>query len=388
MAETKKNSKKALSPEIEEIRSRVFVEPKRIFHPSSVDATDAFPGYDNTLSLQSFKENFSINITEMTDEQVVFDMKGIDAPIANALRRILLSEVPTMAIDKVIMYQNTSIMPDEVLAHRLGLIPILADARKFEYLTDKGTPSEKNTLIFTLIAKCEKKHEAPPDAPPSQKFLHSTVLSKDLAWIPQGNQAERFKDSIRPVHDDIVIVKLRPGQSVEAELHVTKGLGSTHAKWSPVCTASYRLLPEIVFTQPVEEELADELVKKCPMGVFDIEDIGGTRTARVAYPRNCSMCRECVRDEEWSDRIKLRRVRDHFIFSVESTGAYRAAEVFKEAIKIFRKKVHAILYEIRKKKGKKKVITLKGKYESALRKQGKIKMARNKKKNQKKTSRS
>jgi len=379
MSETKK-PKKALDPHLEEIKSKVFVNPKRIFHASSADAHDAFPGYDNSLTLESFKENFSVTIIEATDDLVVFDMKGIDAPIANAFRRVLLSEVPTMAIDKVVMYQNTSIMPDEVLAHRLGLIPILADPRQFDYLTEKGTPSEKNTIIFTLIAKCERNKEAPNDAPNSQKFINSTVLSKHLEWIPQGKQAEKFSN-IRPVHDDIVIVKLRPGQSVEAELHVTKGIGNTHAKWSPVCTASYRLLPDITFTQPIEGKLAEELVKKCPMGVFDIEDLGGK--ARVAYPRNCSMCRECVREEPFSEQIKLRRVRDHFIFSVESTGVYRAADVFKEAVKIFQKKVQMILNQIRKKKSKKKVITQKGKYESQLRKQAKQKAAKNKKKNQK-----
>jgi len=47
-----------------------------------------------------------------------------------------------------------------------------------------------------------------------------------------------------------------------------------HAKWSPVATASYRLLPEIQFTEPIVGDDADELVKKCPMNVFDIEDLG------------------------------------------------------------------------------------------------------------------
>ena len=53
----------------------------------------------------------------------------------------------------------------------------------------------------------------------------------------------------------------------------------------------------------------------------------------VARPRQCSMCRECVRGEGWSERVQLRRVRDHFIFSVETTGAYTPAGVVKEAIK-------------------------------------------------------
>ncbi len=65
---------------------------------------------------------------------IVFDLSGVDAPVANALRRILLSEIPTMAIEKVLLFQNTSVIQDEVLAHRLGLIPIKVDPRLFQYL--------------------------------------------------------------------------------------------------------------------------------------------------------------------------------------------------------------------------------------------------------------
>lgn len=70
---------------------------------------------------------------------MVFDLIGVDAPIANALRRTLISEVPTMAISTVYVANNTSILPDEVLAHRLGLIPILADPREFEMRQDERT---------------------------------------------------------------------------------------------------------------------------------------------------------------------------------------------------------------------------------------------------------
>ncbi len=67
----------------------------------------------------------------MDDEEIVFDLIGAEPPLANALRRILLAEIPTMAIEKVTMWQNTSIIPDENLAHRVGLIPIKADPRLF-----------------------------------------------------------------------------------------------------------------------------------------------------------------------------------------------------------------------------------------------------------------
>jgi DNA-directed RNA polymerase I and III subunit RPAC1 len=74
---------------------------------------------------------FSLNVVSETPEELVVDITGINAAMANAIRRILIAEVPTMAIERVDLYQNTSVLPDEMLAHRLGLIPIKADSRLF-----------------------------------------------------------------------------------------------------------------------------------------------------------------------------------------------------------------------------------------------------------------
>ena len=81
---------------------------------------------------QIFSQITNIEIKSKTKEEIVFDIKGVDPTVVNTLRRIMIAEVPTMAIETVIINQNTSIIPDEVLAHRLGLIPILADANDFK----------------------------------------------------------------------------------------------------------------------------------------------------------------------------------------------------------------------------------------------------------------
>jgi len=75
-----------------------------------------------------------VAVVQFKEEDMEFDMVGVDAAIANAFRRILIAEVPTMAVEKVSIHNNTSIIQDEVLAHRLGLIPIRADPRKFKML--------------------------------------------------------------------------------------------------------------------------------------------------------------------------------------------------------------------------------------------------------------
>lgn len=84
-------------------------------------------------SIKHFIKNSDIKIKELNDEEIIFDLMGVEPPLANALRRIMIAEIPTMAIEKVEMWQNTSIIPDENLAHRIGLVPIYVDPTVFEY---------------------------------------------------------------------------------------------------------------------------------------------------------------------------------------------------------------------------------------------------------------
>ncbi|XP_069743982.1 DNA-directed RNA polymerases I and III subunit RPAC1 isoform X2 [Narcine bancroftii] len=203
-------------------------------------------------------------------------MIGIDAAIANAFRRILLAEVPTMAIEKAYIYNNTSIVQDEILAHRLGLIPIKADPRLFEYRStgdEEGT--EIDTLQFHLKVKCSRNPKALKDtSDPEELYLNHKVYSKHLKWVPIGNQADLFGQiEIRPVHEDILIAQLRPGQEIDVVVHCVKGIAKDHAKFSPVATASYRLLPEITLLSPIEGELAEKLKQCFAPGVIEVESV-------------------------------------------------------------------------------------------------------------------
>lgn len=87
----------------------------------------------------------------LTPSTIEFDLVGVDASIANALRRIMIAEVrltlrlfsvcrpncvhkvPTVAIEEVYVWNNTSIMQDEVLCHRLGLVPLRVDPRSMTF---------------------------------------------------------------------------------------------------------------------------------------------------------------------------------------------------------------------------------------------------------------
>ncbi|XP_014882681.1 DNA-directed RNA polymerases I and III subunit RPAC1-like [Poecilia latipinna] len=118
---------------VEEIRSRVILGEFGVKNVHTTDFPGNYPGFDDTWDMKRFQKNFRIDVVHLDENSMEFDMVGIDAAIANGFRRILLAEVPTMAIEKVFIYNNTSIVQDEVLAHRLGLIPIKADPRLFEF---------------------------------------------------------------------------------------------------------------------------------------------------------------------------------------------------------------------------------------------------------------
>jgi DNA-directed RNA polymerases I and III subunit RPAC1 len=140
--------------------------------------------------LQNFLHNLQIKILSLDRETIVFDLIGVDTSIANALRRILLAEVPTMAIETIYIQDNTSIVQDEVLSHRLGLVPIFADPDLFEDFTAGSDPTDLNTIVFKLDVTCT--NDPAKTVLNDSGLLTQTVYSGDFEWQPQGDQAEKF----------------------------------------------------------------------------------------------------------------------------------------------------------------------------------------------------
>ncbi|KAF7383466.1 hypothetical protein HZH66_012816 [Vespula vulgaris] len=291
-------------------------------------------------SLQKFKETFRIEIVkESKDEkELEFDLIGCHSSLANALRRILLSEVPTMAIEKVFILNNTSLIQDEVLAHRLGLIPLKADPRLFEY----PSTNEKD------------ENEPPKDSRrPNDIYRNNNVYSRDIKWIPIGRQAElypRGTEQLGVLEGDILVCKMRPGQEIHAFMHAVKGIGRDHAKFSPVATATYRLLPDIQITKTVRGEMAQRLKSCFSPGVIEIvERQKGDPNSREAVVKNArydSCSRNVFRHDDLKDCVQLSRITNHFIFTIESVGALPSAILFTEAVKILKSKCKTFIEEL------------------------------------------
>ncbi|UJR28656.1 hypothetical protein I4U23_009886 [Adineta vaga] len=311
-----------------DMRTRIKLEDTELLNTTSTNFPGNYSGYDDSLNLDEFKKNLQIQILSLDNTTSEFDIIGADASITNAFRRILIAELPSMAIEKVHVTENSSVLPDDVLAHRLGLIPLLADARLFVDKASGDTLERENdTLIFKIKV---------------------TFYTEHMEWIPIGNQATKFKmDDIGPVFRDILIVKLRPGQEIDLKLVCHKGIGRDHAKFSPVCTASYRLMPEIIIKEPIYDQDAEQLQKCFTQGVIELEnDKNGRRHAVVVKPRLDMCSREALRYPELKDRVELNKIRDHFIFSIESAGAVPPDQLFVDSIKLLMSKCDRLLQEI------------------------------------------
>ncbi len=165
-----------------------------------------------------------------------------------------------MAIDKIVMYQNTSVIQDEILAHRMGLIPIKVDPDSFQIKNKKEDFKEDNSLKFYINVKCTRKDEykgKDVSGLKKEDYLENHYVFADLLkWEPMGDQAERFNEDEKPqvLFDKILIAKLAENQEIEMELYCSKNSGGTHTKWSPVSTTFYRLEPVIQLKEQIKNE--------------------------------------------------------------------------------------------------------------------------------------
>ncbi|PSN63427.1 DNA-directed RNA polymerases I and III subunit RPAC1 [Corynespora cassiicola Philippines] len=358
-----------------ERRKRLQIGPETVSNQASTDFPGHWPGESNEWDLEVFKNNFTVNFYRNDAFDAQFSLVGIDTSVANAFRRIMISEIPTLAIEDVFLYQNTSIVQDEVLAHRLGLIPLRGSKAGLKWMrwyqkpsaeedaTNTGGPSDYNCAILKLDVECTwqeggLQRAAQGETDPDRLYENHSIYAKDIEWEPLGKQVDHFpeEDPIRSSHPDILIVKMRPGQKIELRMHAMKGIGQDHAKFSPVATATYRLLPTIDILKPIVGADAKKFARCFPKGVIGLESVTdedaakdpelqgkeGEKKAVVTDPSKDTVSRECLRHPEFADKVKLGRVRDHFIFKVESTGQWDSDELFLESVRLLKVKCQRI----------------------------------------------
>ncbi|KAI0732345.1 insert subdomain of RNA polymerase alpha subunit [Fomitopsis betulina] len=349
MASSSASSSK-LPQSVYDPRRHVGVHAERVTDVSSTEYPGHYPDEDHSWDLVKFKQTLKVEVKRLSQRSVEFDLVGVDASIANAFRRIMIAEIPTMAIEHVYVWNNTSVIQDEVLAHRIGLVPLDAPPALFKYRNPTGVPTDQDTIVFKLNVTCEVDKNAPKEKGAPRKLIHEEVLSSDLLWVPQGEQETVFTAAgspfPAPTNKNIVLAKLAPGQEIDMDLHAIKGVGKDHAKWSPVATASYRLHPLILLnpSKPIPPHLAQKFARCFSPGVVQVEE-GGQISIDERNLRKESMSREVLRHKEFEGCVDLWRIRDWFIFTVESEGPYAPQDLFPESIRVMRDKIALIRRE-------------------------------------------
>ena len=282
------------------------------------------------------------------EDRLMFDLVNAPPSHANALRRTLISWVPSIALEVVGITKNNGIMPDEMLAHRLGLIPLDVDP---SYLKEVGgevqndSDDPETTLLFGLhviggdgpepdVTNANSSWEDTDMLKPYYTGPSGVVLSSHLVWLPFPGQ-ENVIPPVHPLHMNVPITKLRPGQEIDLTARAIKSNGKDHAKFSPVCTAFYRMVPMI---QVDHEKLNDRtkklLVDSCPKHIFDIED----GDVVIKNSRACTSCRECIRDPALKRVLTIGKEANRYEFTVESVGVRPAYALVKEAFQILKNK--------------------------------------------------
>ena len=255
-----------------------------------------------------------IEFSSLDDSLARFTLTGSSPAFANGFRRAMIGEVPTLAIEDVRIYDNTSAFFDEMLAHRLGLIPIKTDLSTYS-TKEKCSCGEAGCpgcmVTFTLSVEGPK-----------------TVLSSDL--IPQDPNAT-------PVYDNIPIVKLAKGQKLVIEAHAVLNTGREHAKWQPTLVCGYKNHPVVSISEACDA--CAMCVDECPRSILAIrgkkvEVVDGKLT-------DCSMCRLCekvclssgIGDEP---AITISAEADRYLFVVESDGSLPVKEIMDRALHYIR----------------------------------------------------
>ncbi|NIR16831.1 DNA-directed RNA polymerase subunit D [Candidatus Bathyarchaeota archaeon] len=268
-----------------------------------------------------------VEIVNKGDTTMRLIIRDTDASFMNSLRRIMLTEVPSMAIDDVVIVENSSILNDEILAHRMGFIPLTTDLKSYNLPEECRCKSEFGCNLCRVA------------------LTLNVEAAQGMRTVYSGDLVSENPD-IKPVSDKIPLVKLVSDQKIKLEAYARLGKGKAHAKWQPVSMCVYKYFPQI----KIDEKRCDaceECVKVCPKRVL----LKVEKKIEVRNLIDCSLCEDCV-DACPADppAIEVAWDKNTFIYDIESTGALPVERIVLESLSILNKKANEFAKNLKKAK--------------------------------------
>lgn len=242
-------------------------------------------------------------------EKGVFLFKDTEPYYINTLRRTLINDVPTMAIDEINFVENGSALYDEMIAHRMGLIPLTTDLKGYnvkENCKCKGKGCARCQLVFKL-----------------DKTGPCTVYASDL---------KSGDPKVKPAYPAIPIVKLLEGQKLKLEAVAKLGYGKEHMKFSPGLMF-FQGYPKFKFKEAKNPKLG---IKSCPKKILVMKG----KKLSVTDESKCDLCMACV--DACPGAVSLEASKKDFIFTVESWGQLSVKNMMIATVDIFNQELKEI----------------------------------------------
>ncbi|KZF20019.1 insert subdomain of RNA polymerase alpha subunit [Xylona heveae TC161] len=269
------------------------------YEAMAMDGEDAGPG---------------VTVREAEPHLVDFILSNVDLAFANSLRRVMLAEVPTMAIDLVEVEANTSVLPDEFISHRLGLVPLNSknvDDVLYTRDCDCEQYCENCSVTLTLHARCT-----------GDEIMK--IYARDLVVAePRPNEWVGMPVITDPEGQGTVIAKLRKGQELRMKCIAKKGIAKEHSKWAPTAAISFEYDPHN---------------KLRHLDYWYEED------PEKEWPKS--------KNAEWEDPpaegepFDYDAVPSRFYFEVESVGSLEPDAIIQQGVKVLQQKLAAVIQEL------------------------------------------
>jgi len=250
-----------------------------------------------------------VQVLEESSSRIKVLFEDFSRMYVNSVRRAAMSLVPVMAIDDVVILENTSSFYDEVISHRLGLIPLKTPVGK--YLL----PSECDCKSALGCTKCRVLFVLDAEATDRVREVYSAELVSE-------------DEEVKPVSPNIPILKLAPGQKIKLEAYAKLGRGKSHAKWQVASASVLESYPIIVKNKSCDN--CGACVDACARNVFVMRD----GLLNIANPLSCNLCLECLKVCDAEPKgISVSESEDKFILTIESVGNMSARDILLQAIK-------------------------------------------------------